>query len=505
IEFIQFTELWTGGIAYITEEELPETFYAMDNINSLARLHTPEFDSGFVNFYFSIRGEFVQQNPATGDKYFFELSELTDERIIISDHHVEYINGEERIRLPASAFEASHFYDSIMGLYGYETQVLQGWSAITNNVLYARDVEGAKAMVIDANGHDFSPERGRRYTLHGQFVTSNAAHLRFAITDFYEGCETEPWQDTRDSSAAPIFYEYADYYSRANNHATVEASADIASLEAFQQDIFRLEEGRFPAAGEKGVCLVSGDIARQMELRVGDKINISYFASSPDDRFDVSENGRIAALEVVGISTMPENYWGYVWVSDAEGNFGSEHYGYRIGRALLDNASAREAAEAIQALCPEGVRVTLFDQGYSSAAQPLETMRSTALAVTLASACGALAVIFLFAYLFVGRQKETVNVLFSLGTPRGRISLWLLSGAVMISAAASAVGAWLGGLALGKIISFAFSAAQALYAVDSRYSESAVGLVREALPIGKTPIWPALAAFAFIFVLSLLL
>ncbi|MBR2879891.1 MAG: hypothetical protein IKC02_04395, partial [Oscillospiraceae bacterium] len=159
----------------------------------------------------------------------------------------------------------------------------------------------------------------------------------------------------------------------------------------------------------------------------------------------------------------------------------------------------------IQALCPEGVRVTLFDQGYSSAAQPLETMRSTALAVTLASACGALAVIFLFAYLFVGRQKETVNVLFSLGTPKSKISLWLLSGAVIVSAAASAVGAWLGSLTLGKIISMAFSAASELYAVDGRFSESAVGVIRESLPLGETPLWPPLAAFIFMFVLSLLL
>ena len=241
-----------------------------------------------------------------------------------------------------------------------------------------------------------------------------------------------------------------------------------------------------------------------MELSVGDAINVSYFSSGADDRFDVQESGRGAQLEIVGIATMPEDYYGYVWVSDAEGAFGGDFYGYQIGRALLDNADARTAAEAMQAICPEGVRVTLFDQGYSSAAQPLETMRSTAMAVTLASALGALAVVFLFAYLFVGRQKETVNVLFSLGTPKGKISLWLLSGAVLISAVASALGAWLGGMALGKIIALAFSAASELYAVDSRYSESTVGVVKEAAGLGETPLWPAIAAFAFVFILSLL-
>ena len=395
------------------------------------------------------------------------------------------------------------YFDPISQTYEYMGQVLQGYSAITNDILYARDVAGAKAVIIDTNGHDFTPEKGRRYTLHGQFTTGNTGHLRFAITDFYEGCEVQPWQDTRDREADPIFYEYADYYARANNYVTVEASSDIASLEAFQQDIFRLDAGRFPTAGEDGACLVSGDIARQMDLNIGDSITVNYFDSAADDRFDVSANGISRSLEVVGITTIPEDYYGYVWVSDAEGDFSGELYGYQIGRAVLDNASAQEAAETMQTLCPEGVRVTLFDQGYSSAAQPLKTMMSTAAAVTIVSALGALAVVFLFSYLFVGRQRETVNVLFSLGTPGSKINLWLLSGAVIISSFASAIGAWIGSMALTRIIAAAFSAATELYTVDSRYSESAVGVVREAVGMGDTPAWPGLAAFAFVFLLSL--
>ncbi|MBO5868716.1 MAG: hypothetical protein J6Q54_07410, partial [Oscillospiraceae bacterium] len=303
------------------------------------------------------------------------------------------------------------------------------YAAISNQVYYARDIHRTTAMFVDPNGFDFRPETGRRYTIHGQFIPSNSTYLRFAITEFYEGCEVLPWQDTKETEPADIFLEYADYYRQANNYVTVNASADISSLEAFQQAIFGLEKGRFPQSGEENVCVISGDIALQMGLQPGDSISLEYFDSAEQDRMRVQKNGVKRDLEIVGITTIPEGYNGYVWVSDAEGSFAGELYGYTLGRAVLDNATAAEAADAIAALCPKGVQVMLFDQGYAAAAQPLETMRSTATAVTLASAMGALTVLVLFAYLFVGRQREMVSVLVSLGTPTGKISLWLLSGA----------------------------------------------------------------------------
>ena len=379
----------------------------------------------------------------------------------------------------------------------------EGYAAVTNDILYARELDGTKAMIIETNGFDFVPEKGRRYTLHGRFTVTNSTNRCFSITEFYEGCEILPWQDTKDTEPAPIFYEYADYYSRANSCVTVCASADIAALEMFQQDIYRLNEGRFPQSGERGVCIVSSDIALQMGLALGDHIDLNDFDSDNDNRMKVRENGVQRQLEIVGIATGPEEDYGRLWLSDAEGGFTGALYGYTLGRAVLDNRTARQATEAIRTLCPDGVRVTLFDQGYSGAAQPLEAMRSTATAVTLASAMGALVVIILFAYLFVGRQQENVGILISLGTPKGKIALWLLSGAVLISAVASAAGAWLGSAMLDKLLEAALVAAAALYAVDSRYSESTVGVVRQALETGEVPGWPPIAAFCLVFLFSL--
>ena len=208
---------------------------------------------------------------------------------------------------------------------------------------------------------------------------------------------------------------------------------------------------------------------------------------------------------MVGIAVPSQDYAGRLWVSGGEGDFSSPLFGYQLGRAVLDNELGRQAADALQALVPDGVRVTLYDQGYSTAAQPLQSMEATALAVTSACTCGALVVLFLFGYLFVGRQRETVSVLVSLGTPAGKVRLWLLSGAAVVAGIAALAGAVAGALSLEAILRAVLASVQGLYAVDQRYSQAAIGVAREAPNLGQIPRWPAVAAGLAVFALALVL
>ena len=132
-------------------------------------------------------------------------------------------------------------------------------------------------------------------------------------------------------------------------------------------------------------------------------------------------------------------------------------------------------------------------------------MRSTAMAVTIAAICGAAAVLLLFAFLFVGRQRETVQVLASLGTPTGKIRLWLLSGGAFLAGLAALLGALAGGAALGRVVELALAAAENLYSVDTRYSEAAIGLVREREAGAYALTWPAFAAGGAVFLAAMLL
>ena len=270
---------------------------------------------------------------------------------------------------------------------------------------------------------DFEPDSTDTYLLHGTFVDGGTSNLTFELTEFYQGCETPPYLELSGSNDSALtdslFADYADRYRQANNYVRLQASGDIPALEVFQQGVLYLEQGRFPEAGEAGVCLVDGRTAMQLGLEPGSTVEVTVLTSQEEDRF-ITQAADTRTLEVVGITNPADDYEGSLWVSDAEGGFGGSLFGCQLGRAVLDNARGQQAADAIRAMAPDGVRVTLYDQGYSVAAQPLETMQATAMAVTAACACSVLVVLFLFAYLFVGRQRETVGAAGVAGHPGGQ-------------------------------------------------------------------------------------
>lgn len=402
-----------------------------------------------------------------------------------------------------------YYYDPDTGLYGVEGPVVSAYRGIISSVLYTYEGKEGVLATFEPGDTGFAPESGKRYLVHGAFTDSVSANRTFTVTAFYEGCGTAPYLELSGADdpalTDSLFTDYASYYALANNYVRLEASDHIAALEPFHQGALYLEQGRFPQAGEQGACVVDGRTAAQMDLSLGDTVEVEALTSTPEDRFRLTAGGEKKALEVVGITVPSQDYAGCLWVSGGEGGFASPLFGYQLGRAVLDNALGRQAADALQALAPDGVRVTLYDQGWSTAAQPLQAMEATALAVTAACACGALVVLFLFGYLFVGRQRETVSVLVSLGVPAGKVRLWLLSGAAVVAGIAALAGAIVGALSLGAILRAALASAQGLYAVDQRYSQAAIGVAKAAQGLGRLPRWPAMAAGLAVFLAALAL
>jgi len=422
-------------------------------------------------------------------------------------HYVR--NGDSQWTIPKNAHDRNvpcFYYNKLTDTYTGPGKVVDSYTGICTDAFYSRAFDGESLVTLIPDYEGLEVKGKTRYLLHGTYTRSGNKVNNFILIPFYEGCPTEPWLElTEDTQIPEVFQQYADMYATANRYVRLETSANVEALEVFHQNILRLQAGRFPEAGEAGVCVVSFDMAQQMDLSLGDTIDLSVLESSGDDRFRLTGSGESRTLSVVGITTKAEEYYGCVWASDAERTYEAQLFGYRLGHAVLDNRTARQAADAIAALCPDNVRVTLYDQGYSAAAQPLQTMRSTAMAITIAAGCSALAVLLLFAYLFVGRQRETVQVLVCLGTSRGKIRAWLLSGAVVICGVAATAGAVLGSLGLEKIISLATAATQTMYAADQRYSEAAIGFVKEGTFTGQIPKWPALFAGIAIFLAALLL
>lgn len=377
-----------------------------------------------------------------------------------------------------------------------------------SEALYSPHGTGSMMCYFNAADARFIPEAGVRYLLHGAFVSSSSATPSFQVQPFPDSGDT-PWLalSGRDDPALTegIFVEYAERYRLSNNTAVLTASDDIAALEPFHQGMLYLADGRFPQAGERGVCVISGSMSENLGLGVGDALELQVLESNEWNRADVSATGDRRSLTIVGVSNPQSEYANRLWVSAAEGGSPVPLFGYLLGMAVLDNRQAVQAADALSDLLPPQARLTLYDQGYTAAAKPVQAMETAAMAITLASVFGALAVLVLFAFLFVGRQRETVSVLVCLGTPGGKIRAWLLSGAAAVSGAAALLGSAIGSLALGRVAEAAMEMAERLYATDTRYSEAANGAVKEAVSVDTLPGWPAPAAGMAVFLAALAL
>ena len=510
-----FTPLYTDGWVQYAEEDLPDTFVMTDQTNWQARMRMHGQEIDWVPYFILQDGQYITNHswdPATGALHNEIVPEdRLPERYIYqqqagwSTNYLYVENGKRVFELVENSHSGKRLtfdYESESGTIYGPGKVVKSYTGICVDPLYSREYDGEFLITLlpDQLGLEIQPKA--RYVLHGYFSPNGNNHNNFVLTPFYEGCEILPWQQVVDGRYDPIFDEYAEKYAIANSFIRLEASRDVANLEVFQQNTLHLEEGLFPASA--GTCLITRDIALQMDLQVGDALELTVLSSGDNDRFQLTKESE-KQLTVVGIATEGDDHKGCVWVSDAEGDFGSALFGYSLGRAVLDNEKARQAADEMQSICGANVRVTLYDQGYSAAAQPLQTMKTTAMAVTVAAGCATVAVLLLFAYLFVGRQKETVQVLVSLGTSAGKIRLWLLSGAGVICIVAAGIGAFAGSLALESIIQMALEVAKSLYTVDGRYSEAAMGFVRQEGAAIETPLWPAIAAFGAAFALALVL
>ena len=403
------------------------------------------------------------------------------------------------------------YHDEFSDRYVLQTQALSGYTGRIDQVLYTRDGKDG-LLFFDADSFaaiGFEPEKNKRYLLHGSYVSGNTSNRTFAVMEFYDGCETLPFLEIsgKDDPALTdsLFAETAQIYRMANSAAFVTASDDVSALTPFQQGTLYLTDGRFPQAGEAGVCVLSGSTAQQLGVGVGDSVSAQMLLAQPENRYALQETEDIRHWQIVGVTNILADYDGQIWVSDAEGGFDTPLFGFTLGRAVLENRQAARASQQLEALLPVGVRLTLYDQGYTAAARPVEMMRTAAMAVTLACAFGALAVLLLFALLFVGRQRETVQILESLGTPKGGVRLWLLSGAGCIAGIASLLGAVAGAFALEKVAAWAMDAAARLYTVDTRYSDAAVGVLREADTQLAVPAWTAAAAGLAVFLCAMAL
>ena len=418
------TPMYREGTEWTNDpSRIPENCILIDTVTTDRTYYASGLEPYFVPRYYRIDGELYRYTLQDGAVTMapVDASQLPERYFLIDGEDGQYFNVN--LTGYGNAIESEAvlcYYNPATGLYGVPGQELYAYIGSLDRILHGHSLKEGTIAVIEIRDTGFVAESGKSYVFHAVSADTGTKNTTLALTDFYDGCETPPYMEVSGEADPQIeqslFYSQASRYALANNYIRLEASDHISAMECFQQGAVFLEQGRFPEAGETGVCVIDGWTAEQMALSPGDTVTVRLLTSSENDRFDLTETSDSRTLKVTGITNPSGDYTGCVWVSSAEGGFKEPLFGDLLGQAVLENPLALRAADALESIMPSGVRVTLYDQGYAQAAQPLKAMEAAAMGIAAACICACLVVLFLFAFLFVGRQKENALILSSLGT-----------------------------------------------------------------------------------------
>ena len=389
------------------------------------------------------------------------------------------------------------------------------YTCLMKNAIYARSGKEGTYIDILTGNTDFVPEKGKSYVLNGFFVDTTGSARRigecpmngfivFRVESFISADDLPYAEYTEGEDIPEVFLHAAEQYRIMNNYVRIVPCRDVNDVYAFQQNEIRLAEGVMPDPGTPNTCVIANDLAERLGLGTGDILSLDELRGTSEDRYNLTLAGRSQAFTVSGVADVTAEHSGTVWVIAEDAD--TPLFGYLLGTASLRNAEAEEAAEALQALVPKQVRVTLLDQGYGSAVQPFREVRKTAVEVLVICSAGVAAVLLLFAFLFVGRQSGTVKIMVSLGTPGRGTALWFLSGVLAICGGAVILGTALASVlrpAVFRVIAKAADAARAgtgcLW-----YSETSLGIVKQTVFDPQVPLWPSFLAALGILLLAML-
>lgn len=389
------------------------------------------------------------------------------------------------------------------------------YTATMKTALYARSGKEGTYIDLLAGTSGFIPEKGKSYILNGSFISTASTarqageyptngYVIFRVESFLDSDDLPYLEYDGESEIPEVFLRAADQYRIMNNFVHVVPCRNVNDVYVFQQNELHLAEGSMPDPGVPFSCVISNDLAQRLELTPGDIISLDELRGTMEDRYYLKPAGSAQTFTVSGIAAAGSTGFGTVWLISEDAD--TPLFGYLLGTVSLRNDMAETASEALQALVPEQVRVTLLDQGYSDAVKPFHSVRKTAVDILLVCSAGVAAVLLLFAFLFVGRQSSTVRIMVSLGTPGGKIALWFLSGALFICGAA-VVSAVILGTALRPALFRAIADAAAAARTGNGplwFSETVLGIVKQDTFDPQVPLWPNLLAALGIMLLTVI-
>lgn len=306
---------------------------------------------------------------------------------------------------------------------------------------------------------------------------------------------TKKWEEV-----TPDFYEeggrgqywlkLVEDFKRRDSYYKVLPTGNLELLPSFHSGETQIRDGRKFTKEEieegKAVCLVSFSFATTNNVRVGDTLPLSLFASNyayaPSQNIaytnlnaigEAYETFWFAEYEIVGtyISTVTglsdpnkiEMADDLIIIPDTSVKASDENniVDFGVMRASttsfqIPNGTIAEFTEAFNKAVPESafLAISFDDGGYEQVIGSLNQMRSFAILLFAIGLFSVLAVIILLLYFFILRQRKRTAIERSLGMTRHACRVSLISGVLLLSVIAILVGSFSSTLLVERVSEF---------------------------------------------------
>lgn len=326
-------------------------------------------------------------------------------------------------------------------------------------------------------------ETDETYIFSGRYIRGTNSYLHF-----------EP-KETGSLSERETYAAEAMRMAYRNNGLRVQMTGDLASYLPFQRAELTLTAGRLfteeeYTAGAR-VCVISDRIADYLGVSVGETVPLSLNYPT-GGLFNVTTTA-IAPVEeytVVGIYGETQRYPDWAFVPErADYTPAKIPTGYTVGQFRLENEMADAFYQEATKDLPTGFRLTVYDQGYAVTAAPYRELLRMARIFLFVCLLVSAAVLALFGYLFVTRQKETADTMLALGSGKGHVYRYFVAGGLAIALPATIAGVLLSRGLEQQALQLLASFAGRYQAQDLRYSITVLGQVRTLAFQPSTPWW----------------
>jgi ABC-type lipoprotein release transport system permease subunit len=430
-----------------------------------------------------------------------------------------YIEGTKRLN-----FDPLYRQNAVLAVHvtSYNENEAVYKAEVTETLYSFKDMEGK--MVYINSGMEL--EIGKYYVLHGEYYLGSSSYAYIKLSPFLNATATAAGfnvsmedmiaEISSDSSKYQIaedsyFRDIANTYSIINNSVTVHATNNIAALLPFQQGSLYLMEGRnFTEedylSGAK-VCLMSEELADVLKVKIGDQINLSLAIEEGSAKKESYWSKKGFAYKdsftIVGLTNLQKEYRQDIFIPKSEAfNLSDNHFTYTLAQVELYNSKASKFIEEVTPLLQDRIRMTVYDQGYASTTKSLKDVFLVAMLITGVCALVCVAVLLLYGFLFIYRQRDTVANMHRLGTGKRNIFVYFLTGSGSLSLAAVVTGILISNGVIDQCMEIVQNIISQYTVTDLNYSNSGLSTVKTVEFIPQIRTETLLIAGCIVFILA---